>query len=223
MAEILNTTYGKGADDVQRLSKDLQKLWNFKKVTTSTAGDPVLYVSDTTYLVITSGTTYAAIIKIYHHGMTAESFGSGDANALYAVKTNKALLMTYQSSSSSAVSNRGSLIVIGDAENPHTGDVETVLAFMRYRKNTDTDYHEYYPYICASDTSTTKINKSTYYNYNDGVSRNTVLVPLETNETSFIVKSVYRTSKQQAVPFIGDCTLNGRKLYSLGILFAEDD
>ncbi len=228
MAEILNKTYGVG--EVEALAADLQTLYQFKKVETGAndyGAEVKLWATDYTYLLIALDREgVAPSISVIHHGLTVDTSGRNSSNssftsaAIYAVRTNKAFMLTYQESTSSNVSLWRDIVTIGEAENAQTGAEETVVAVMIYKGSDKT----FYPYICASDSSTTEINKPISINYESQiVKRNTVILPFLMDESAFATKHIYRLQYYQVSPFIGDCTFNGRKFFSLGVVLAEDD
>lgn len=223
MAIILNKHYREG--DAEALAADLQNLWEFKKVETSTNdyGAVIkLWVTDYTYLEVSS-TNISPQISVYHHDLLVKSAvgSSSGGSAIYAARTNRALILTYQGTNTTAVSTHGNHIMIGTAENPQTGAEETAVCYEYYDR-TSGGNDRYSRYMCASDTSKKTILPYTI-TYTGGTSRKTVLIPWEMDETAFMMKDVYRLSQPQISPFIGDCTLNGRKFFSLGTVLAEDD
>lgn len=224
MAEIINETYGEyGA---KTLVADLQMLWEFTKVESDTifnGGVSVnLWVNDYTYLQIYDNQQSSPSIAIYHKGMLVDTItGSLESGALYVAKTNSATILTYQAKNTTNVTAHGSCIMIGKAENPQTGAEETVVAINKWELSSG--LNKYYQYICASDTSSTAINKPKTSTHSDSISRLTVLRPFTMDESSFVMKNVYSLINQQVIPFIGNCTLNGRKFFAIGVVFAEDD
>lgn len=226
MAEIINSTYGKGDNGAIKLAADLQTLWEFTKIETATTEYGVsvnLWVNDYTYLQISDTPQSSPKIAMYHKNMLVESISgrTDGSGALYAAKTNNAAILTYQAKDTTNVTAHGSGIMIGKAENPQTGAEETVAAIRKW--SLSSGYDKYADYICASDTSSTAITPPDAITHYNSISRLTVLRPFTMDESSFVMKNVYRLITQQTTPFIGNCTLNGRKFFAIGTIFAEDN
>jgi hypothetical protein len=220
MAEILNKQY---YDDSGRnaLIADLQTLWGFEKVEDD-GTTAKLWINDKTYINIRIA-NHNPLVSLRHKGMTVGA-EMGNTNGyshvqstLYAVKTNSATLLCFDTSSSTNVSWSGSsVIVLGYATNHRRGDISPVAAMLYYQNS------GYNKYICADDTSDTAISFSSSISVETN-EKITVIEPFTAYDTATSLNDVYICKKtQMSSLFKGDCTINGRSFYSFGWIFVDD-
>lgn len=224
MAEIINKFYGGGVTGYEELVADIQKLWDFSPIETATNGagnkTTTLWINDVTNIKIVQRSSYTPQVYSTYKGTSIQIDNHDDNSGttrlhMYGVKTNRGMVVVMRASGT--VNYLSRYILVGDAENPHSGDVEkTVGIILGDFLNTA----NLKPCLLASDTNVPLYDSAITISTEQ---RNSVIIPFMTQSSSFIMKSIYRLSKTQSTPFFGDCTFNGRKFHSVGAILIEDD
>lgn len=224
MAEIINKIYGSGLTGYEEVVADLQKLWDFSPIETATNAEGLktttLWIDDVTNIKVVQRASYTPYVYVTYKGTLQQidyyntTTSTSDVQ-MYGVKTNRGMVLTIQADSGTlGYDNR--YIMIGDAENPHTGDVEKTVGLITGGINTNNQY------LCMLASDVPKVITGGTIDFGTK-QRNSIIIPFTASTTSFVMKSIYRVVQTQSTLFFGECTFNGRKMQSVGAVLIEDD
>lgn len=224
MAEIINKIYGSGLTGYEEVVADLQKLWDFSPIETATNGagskTTTLWINDDTNIKVVQSASFNPNVYVTYRGVLTLINNTTEKNSstvqMYGVKTNRGTVLTMQPDSSTLkFYNR--YVMIGDAENPHTGDIEKAVGLII---GDFSNANNLASSMLASDTDRKLLDSPTGVGTGQ---RNSIVVPYQSSYSSFIMKSIYTVVQTQSTPFFGECTFNGRKFHSVGAVLLEDD
>lgn len=229
MAEItIKGYYGDySGNGLNALATDLSKLWGFTKIEGGTNAKR-LWINEHSYINISRNEHYPPTISLHHKGMQVGGYFGGASysnhyTGMLAIRTNSAIILSFQTNTSDLRAFPQECIILSDAEHHKQGIVKPVASMFRK----DSTSGGYQHYICAEDSSNAEIafSPSSYYSrsvtYNADI---TVLEPFVDTRTTTSLRGVYTlATSQMPNDFIGECTLNGRSYYSYNRILIEDN
>lgn len=224
MAIVREVAYPEGITPSTVL-ETIEDMYEWEKIETTDEGVK-LWVNDRTYLLIMQG-TYSVGLKLYFNGnLVGTKMGDSTTignnyNSIYVVKTNVATTIQFTSSSNSKTtpSESSAAFIFSNGTNRQTGEIEKVasaIGGVSFANPKST-------FICSKE------NMASDCSFDSGVSSKsgsalTTLTPFASIRSRVTLNDVYLVSLAQVTSmYRGECTLNGRKYFMIGLIMILDE
>jgi len=224
MAIVREVAYPAGTTPSTILAT-IEDMYEWEKIETTDEGIK-LWVNDRTYLLIMQG-TYSVGLELYFNGnlvgtkMGDHNTSGNKYNSIYVVKTNVATTIQFTSSSDSknTPSESSAAFIFSNGTNRQTGEIEklaSAIASVAFGGAV-------YTFICSKE------NVAANCSLDDGPSTRkgallTTLTPFASMRSRVTLNDVYLVSLAQVTSmYRGECTLNGRKYFMVGLIMILDE